>query len=224
MDVVAVLSQKGGAGKTTLALSLALAAQQTGKVAALVDLDPQATATNWADRRQNQAPVVVSAQPARLAHVLKSAKESGAQFVIIDTPPRSEASAMAAAKAATLILIPCRPAVFDLDTIPTTLELIRLSGNARIAAILNGVAPTGGERDQARQFLEGLGIAVCPEVFGYRKAFSHAGAVGQGAQEYDPTGKAAEEIGRVYEFVDKLLNSSSDDVESTAGEPHGARP
>jgi chromosome partitioning protein len=224
MDVVAVLSQKGGAGKTTLALSLALAAQQAGKVAALVDLDPQATATNWADRRQNQAPVVVSAQPARLAHVLKSAEESGAQFVIIDTPPRSEASAMAAAKAATLILIPCRPAVFDLDTIPTTLELIRLSGNARIAAILNGVAPSGSERDQARQFLEGLDVTVCPEAFGYRKAFSHAGAVGQGAQEYDPTGKAAEEIGRVYEFVDKLLNSSNRDVSSSAHEPHGARP
>jgi chromosome partitioning protein len=206
MDVVAVLSQKGGAGKTTLALSLALAAQHAGRVAAVVDLDPQATATNWADRRENHPPAVVSAQPARLAHVLKAAEDSGAQFVVIDTPPRSEASAMAAAKAATLILIPCRPAVFDLDTVPTTLELIRLSGNAKVAAVLNGVAPAGNEREQAQQFLEGLGIAVCPDALGYRKAFSHAGAVGQGAQEYDPSGKAAEEIKQVYEFISKLLN------------------
>ena len=104
MDVVAVIAQKGGVGKTTLALSLAVAAQRAGKTAALVDLDPQATACNWGDRRGNEAPVIVSAQPARLPHVLKSAEESGAQFVIIDTPPRAEQAAMAAAKAAGLIL------------------------------------------------------------------------------------------------------------------------
>ncbi len=86
MHVVAVIAQKGGTGKTTLALSLAVAAQQAGKTAAIVDLDPQATASNWSDRRQSDTPVVVSAQPVRLVQVLKSAEDGGARLVLIDTP------------------------------------------------------------------------------------------------------------------------------------------
>lgn len=206
MRVIAVISQKGGAGKTTLALSLAVAAQRAGRTAAIVDLDPQATATAWADRRANEAPVVVSAQPARLGHVLKTAEGSGADLVVIDTPPRAEQAAMAAAKAADLVLIPCRPAVFDLDTVSTTLELLKLSGGAPVAAVLNAVPSVGAEREQAAEVLRGLGIAVCPAVLGYRKAFAHSAVTGQGAQEFDPKSKSADEIQQVYEFVSKLVN------------------
>ena len=78
MDVIAVIAQKGGTGKTTLTLALAVAAQLAGKVTAVIDLDPQATASNWSDRREADSPVVVSAQPARLPHVLTSAEASGA--------------------------------------------------------------------------------------------------------------------------------------------------
>lgn len=209
MNVIAIIAQKGGVGKTTLTLSLAVAAQRAGKTAAIVDLDPQATACNWGDRRNNEAPVIVSAQPARLPQVLKSAKETGAQFVVIDTPPRAEQAAMMAARSADLILIPCRPAVFDLDTVATTLELILHAGNPSIAAILNGVPPRGSRGEQATEIIKGLGIPVCPGSFGHRAAFSDAGALGQSAQEYDPSGKAADEIDKVYKFVCKLLNSST---------------
>jgi chromosome partitioning protein len=209
MDVVAIIAQKGGVGKTTLALSLAVAAERDGKTAALVDLDPQATACNWGDRRAAETPVIVSAQPARLAYVLKSAEEAGAQFVVIDTPPRAEQAAMAAAKAATLILIPCRPAVFDLDTVATTLELIHHAGKQSIAAILNGVPPRGTKGEQATEVIQALNIRVCPSVLGHRAAFSDAGALGQSAQEYDVSGKAADEIQQVYEFVCKLLKETT---------------
>lgn len=209
MDIIAVIAQKGGTGKTSLALSLAVAAQRAGKTAAIVDLDPQATACNWGDRRGNEAPVIVSAQPARLPQVLKSAQESGAQFVVIDTPPRAEQAAMAAAKAANLILIPCRPAVFDLDTVATTLELIKHAGDQRVAAILNGVPPRGTKGEQASDVLKSLGLAVCSAVLSHRAAYSDAGAVGQSAQEYDPNGKAAVEIEQVYRFVCKLLKETT---------------
>lgn len=209
MDVIAINSQKGGVGKTTLVLSLAVAAQRAGKTVAIVDLDPQATACNWGDRRNSDAPVIVSAQPARLPQVLKSAQEAGAQFVLIDTPPRAEQAAMAAAKAADLILIPCRPSVFDLDTVATTLELIRHAGNSSIAAILNGVPARGTKGEQAADVIRGLAVPVCPASFGQRAAFSDAGALGQSAQEYDPSGKAAEEIEQVYKFVCKLLKTST---------------
>ena len=117
--------------------------------------------------------------------------------------------AMMAAKAANLVLIPCRPAVFDLDTVSTTLELIRHAGHPSIAAVLNGVPPRGSKAEQATDVIKGLELAVCPASFGHRAAFGDAGALGQSAQEYDPNGKAAEEINQVYKFVCKLLKSST---------------
>ena len=207
MDVIAVIAQKGGTGKTTLTLSLAVAAMRAGKVAAVIDLDPQATASNWSDRRQEDSPVVVSAQPARLPHVLTSAEASGAALVVIDTPPRAEQAALTAAKAANLILIPCRPAIYDLETVSTTLELIRIAGDTLVAAILNGVPPRGSKREQAEDVIKALGIPVCSASFGWRAAFSDAGALGLTAQEYEPSGKAAMETEEVYKFVSKLINS-----------------
>ena len=210
MDIIAVIAQKGGVGKTTIALSLAVAAQRAGRAAAIVDLDPQATACNWGDRRGSDAPVIVSAQPARLPQVLKSAEGAGAQIVVIDTPPRAEQAALMAAKSANLILIPCRPAVFDLDTVSTTLELVRHAGSTQsVVGILNGVPPRGSKGEQAADVIKALDIPVCPVFFGQRTAFSDAGAVGQTAQEYDPNGKAADEIEGVYRFVCKLLKEST---------------
>ena len=98
MDVIAIVAQKGGTGKTTLAVSLAVAGERDGCTGAIVDLDPQASASNWGDRREADSPVVVSAQPARLGYVLGAAKEQGAELLLIDTPPRAEQAAMAAVK------------------------------------------------------------------------------------------------------------------------------
>jgi chromosome partitioning protein len=108
MKTLAILSQKGGAGKTTLALHLAVAAVQAKRQVAVVDLDPQASAIGWKDSRSQETPVVVFAPPARLAQILDTAKQSGADLAILDTAPHSESTALAAARAADLILIPCR--------------------------------------------------------------------------------------------------------------------
>lgn len=209
MDVIAVIAQKGGVGKTTLTLSLAVAAQRAGKNAAIVDLDPQATACNWGDRRGQDSPVIVSAQPARLPQVLKSAETAGADFVVIDTPPRAEQAAMGAAKAADLILIPCRPAVFDLDTVSTTLELIRHAGSPAIAAVLNGVPARGPKGEQAADVIRALQIPVCGPSLGQRAAFSDAAALGLTVQEYDSQGKGSDEVQQVYEFVCELINNKN---------------
>jgi chromosome partitioning protein len=217
MDVIAVIAQKGGTGKTTVTLSLAVAAMRAGKVAAIIDLDPQATASNWSDRRQEESPVVVSAQPARLSRVLTSAEESGAALVLIDTPPRAEQATLTAAKAANLILLPCRPAIYDLETVATTLELIRIAGDTLVAAILNGVPPRGSKREQAEDVILALGIPVCPASFGWRTAFSDAGALGLTAQEYEPAGKAAMETEEIYRFVSKLIHSSTHKGEKSNG-------
>ena len=114
---------------------------------------------------------------------------------------------MAAAKASELILVPCRPAIYDLETVTTTVELIRFAGDKSVVVVLNGVPSRGPKRAQATEILESMGLLVCPTAFGYRAAFDHAGSLGLNAQEYDPRGKAADEIKHVYKFMSKLINS-----------------
>ena len=142
MKVIAILSQKGGAGKTTIALHLAVAAERDGRSAAIIDLDPQASATSWGDSREAETPAVVSAQAARLPQVLEAARDAGADLVVIDTAPHSESAALAAARAADLILIPCRPAILDLRAIGTTIDLAKLAGKPA-AVVLNTIPPSG---------------------------------------------------------------------------------
>lgn len=124
MKTLAVVAQKGGTGKTTLALSLAVAAGARGQNVLVIDLDPQASACRWGDRRVLDAPAVVDAQPARLSAALDKAAQAGIDLVIVDTPARVEQAAAEAAKAADLVLIPCKPSILDLETLRTTAELV----------------------------------------------------------------------------------------------------
>ena len=108
MKTIAIISQKGGAGKTTLALHFAVGAGERNQSVAIIDLDPQASAAGWKDLRTDERPAVVSTQPARLAQVLATALNHGVELAIIDTAPHSESAALSAARAADFILIPCR--------------------------------------------------------------------------------------------------------------------
>jgi chromosome partitioning protein len=219
MKVISVLMQKGGSGKTTLVQSLAVAAQLAGQSVAIIDLDPQATSCNWGDRRgEGRGPVIISIQPARLANALKTAREDGVELVIIDTPPRAADAAMAAAQAADLILIPSRPTINDLETIPTTQSLIAgAEGSGHIAVVLNSVPAQGRQREQAQAFVKDLGLPVYPVALGNRSAYTHAAILGQTAQEFDPRGKAAEEIKQLYKFTCKLINSLTPHKDNTNG-------
>jgi len=211
MYTVALIAQKGGTGKTTLAVSLAVAAGQVGMTSIIIDLDPQGTACNWKDRRKSDGPVVIDAQPGRLAAALAKAEENGVDFAVIDTPARNEQSALAAAKAADLVLIPCRPQAYDLETIPNTKEILTLAGNKPAVVVLNAVPPVGDRHEQARELLGRLQIPVCPYTLGHRAVFGDAGAVGQAAQEYDQKGKGAAEILQVYKYVLSTLVQLSKD-------------
>jgi chromosome partitioning protein len=206
MKTIALIAQKGGTGKTTLALSLAVAAEHSGASPVIIDLDPQATACNWSDRREAQTPIVVDAQPARLPSALQKAQEGGVDLALIDTPARSEQSALAAAKAADLVLIPCRPQIYDLETIPNTKEILSLAGGKPALVILNAAPPRGNRHEQAIRAVEEMGLSVCPAFFGQRSAFGDSAALGLTALEYEPGGKAAEEIRLVYKAISILLD------------------
>ena len=108
MFTVVLISRKGGAGKTTLACGLAVSSEQAGLVTALVDLDPQGSASAWANLRTADTPTVISGHAAQLPALLTAACDAGAELAIIDTAPHSTDAALAAARAADLVLIPCR--------------------------------------------------------------------------------------------------------------------
>src|SRR6201995_2793420 len=109
MQIVAVIIQEGGAGNTTLALHIAVAAEQAGYSTVLIDMDPQGTAEAWSEWRKEAPPTVVPAKTVTLSGTLDRAVGYGAEFAVIDTPPLAEAEARAAAKASDLVLVPCRP-------------------------------------------------------------------------------------------------------------------
>ena len=206
MKTIALIAQKGGTGKTTLALALAVAAEQAGLDTLIIDLDPQATACNWSDRRAAESPLVIDAQPARMPQALEKARSGGIDLVVIDTPARSEQSALAAAKLADLIIIPCRPQIYDLETIANTRELITLAGDKPALVVLNAIPSRGDRQRQARQAVEAMQLQVCPITLGQRAAFGDAGILGQTALEFEPSGKAAEESRQLYKYVSRLLD------------------
>jgi chromosome partitioning protein len=94
MKVISVVSQKGGVGKSTLSIHLATAAAIKKKEAALIDLDPQASASKWGDSREAETPAIISCQASRLEKVLAAAEEGGADLIVIDSAPHSESAAL----------------------------------------------------------------------------------------------------------------------------------
>lgn len=208
MKTIAILSQKGGAGKTTLALHLAVAAELAGQQTAVIDIDPQASATSWGDSRSKEAPVIVSAQPARLPAVLQAAQDADADLAIIDTAPHSESASLAAARAADLVLIPCRPAILDLRAIGSTIDLVRLA-KAKACIVLNAVPPVGSLGEDAKAAVEHYKVAIAPVWIRQRVAFQHALTAGQAAQEYEPQGKASAEVSELYQWVCDQVGMSS---------------
>lgn len=201
MQTVAILSQKGGTGKTTLTLHLAVAAERDGQTAAVIDLDPQASASGWGDTRKGEPPAVVPVPSARLAQALKAAEAGGASITFIDTAPHASDAALASAEAADLVLIPCRPGILDLRAIGMTARAVKLAGTPAYV-VLNAMpsrAPLVLADAQAAVAQHGLDVA--PIVTQQRAAYAHALIGGQTAQEYEPAGKAAEEIARLYAWV-----------------------
>ena len=200
MHIIAILSGKGGAGKTTLAVHLGVAAETAGHTTAIIDLDPQASALTWKDKREQETPAVVSAQASRLPQLLQAAEDSGADIVFIDTAPHSEAAGLAAARVAELVLIPCRPAILDLHAIGSTVEITRLA-DVPALAVLNAVPARTTLAEEARAAISTYDVPTAPQQIGQRIAYVHALTAGLTAQEYEPKGKAAAEIQALYTYI-----------------------
>lgn len=204
MKVLAIVNQKGGPGKTTLAVHLSVAAAATGLTTALIDLDPQASATKWADKRQKDSPVVISAHSTRLPQVLETAEKNGVELCILDTAPTIEKPAKDACKAADMAIIPCKPEIFDLEAMGSTVEIAH-AANVRACVVFNAVRPRSSTLIQAKKAIQIYNVPSAPCIIGDRVAFSHALIDGRTAQEYEPTGKASREIQALYRYIAKEM-------------------
>jgi chromosome partitioning protein len=207
MYTIAVVAEKGGVGKTTVALNLACAAVKKGRIAAVLDVDPQSTASKWTDRRTDEYPWVVPTHAARLGAAIEQARTQGVNFVVIDTPPHSGSDAAEAARHADLVLVPVEPHVFTLETLPKLGDLLKLAGNAPALFLVSKAATQGSEGTNAADYIKAQGFSVCPVVMHLRAAHRHATNLGQVAAEYAPDSKAAQEVLRLYTYTIQFVNS-----------------
>jgi chromosome partitioning protein len=207
MYTIAIIAEKGGVGKTTVALALAVAASKAGMRSAVIDTDPQATASKWTDRRESEFPWVVPTHAARLKITIEQAKRQGIEFLVIDTPPHAGTDAAEAARFSEAVVIPVEPHLFTLETLPKLQDLLKLAGNPPAFVVVNKANAQGREGEQASEHVHALGLSVCPVVLHHRAAHRHAGNVGQAALEFEPDSKAAAESIRLYTYTIQLIDN-----------------
>ena len=211
MHTIAIIAEKGGAGKTTLALALAVAAARRGK-SAVIHTDPQVTASKWTDRREAEFPWVVPTHAARLRVAVNQARDQGIDFLVIDTPPHAGVDAAEAARLADVVLIPTEPHLFSLETLPKVRDLLKLAGDPPAFVVINKAGTQGREGQQAAEHVAAQGFTVCPTIVHIRAAHRHAGNVGQAACEFEPDSKAASEIDAVYAYTIKQVDKSKENT------------
>lgn len=202
MKIITMAAQKGGAGKTTLAVHLAVAA---GEGAAIIDMDPQASASQWHASRQGSYPQAAKAIASNLPRVLDDGRAAGFTWCIIDTPPHSDLIQGAAVEAATFVIIPARPTVLDLRAIAPTVATVKRFGKSAVI-VLSACPPRtsmleGGAVAEARQVCEQFSLPVYPGQITQRAAYSHALIDGRAVTEFEPGGKAAAEIAALWKWI-----------------------
>jgi len=202
MHVISVVCQKGGTGKTTISTELAVLATRQGLATIVFDVDPQASATIWSDDRAGEAQQVVPAQAPRLAVMLTAAEAQGAEVVVIDTGPSADSAALAAARAADIILVPAKCTIRDLKALgPTIRSIADAVPGKRLVVVLSMVPVNGSVTREAVRYLAAANIEVCPVRFHQRAAYYNGLGAGRSSVEWEPGGKAAGEARALWEWV-----------------------
>jgi chromosome partitioning protein len=208
MRSIAFLTQKGGAGKTTLAASLAVAAADSGERVIALDLDPQASLLRWARRREStKAPNKVVIEPVegeRLPHIraiLEGLAGVGFTLAIFDTAGADNTAARFVTAAADLCLLPARPTRLDVDATAATFRAVFLA-KRKAAFVLNQCPPTyrSSRASDSAKDLTRLGVLAEPTLFA-RMDFQDAINAGLGVTEYAREGRAAQEIEALWSWT-----------------------
>jgi chromosome partitioning protein len=201
------VAQKGGVGKTTLALHLAVLAEQKGEIVAVIDIDPQTTALRWSKERGGNEPMVFAAMHEKLRDVVEAARTLGVTLVLVDAPSKLEAPALAAIQCADLIITPTRGGLLNLDSLDATAELIKVSGKLRSAiGVINAVEQSKVESTvgEARAALARLDFPICPVHISQRPPIETSLNAGRGITERYPKNPGAEEVRNLWAHLDRL--------------------
>lgn len=201
MKAITFVTQKGGSGKSTLCISLAVAAQEAGRSICILEMDRQATITDWADQRTIDGPEVAQVDATQLEPVMERLRGSAYDYVFIDTPGVDSTGTLSAIRAADLCVIPCRPTPADLRAFkPTLAAVYRLE--KKFAFVLNQTPPRSY---RVRDAADGLAVlGVLPDVnIVARTDHQDAIGIGLGVTELNPKGQAAQEIRRLWSWLER---------------------
>lgn len=215
MPTILVASRKGGSGKTTLAVHMAALANKPRAPALLIDADPQGSARFWYDRREAETPLLASAAAGGVRPILEAAKRDQVSTVIIDSPPHDTQGITTLMRLADLVVIPTRPGPLDLAAVASTIEIAR-AVKTPFVVLINAAPPRRDEETEpsivteARAVLENdLGAPVLACYVAQRADLSHSLITGSAVHEFAPESKAAEEIGRAWSTIHRIITKTA---------------
>lgn len=209
MRVIAVLNQKGGSGKTTIATHLARALQLAGRDVLLVDSDPQGSARDWAAVRDDQPVPVVGIDRPTIDRDLKNVTKK--EFVVIDGAPQAADLAVSAIKAADFILIPVQPSPYDIWATSDLVDLVKqrievTDGKLQVAFVVSRAIKGTRIGDEITGALEGYGLPILTARVTQRVSYPTTAATGTTVLDTEPQGDAAAEIRALLEEITQKLN------------------
>jgi len=211
MNVIVFASRKGGTGKSTLAAHLATYCDKASRSCLLIDADPQGSLTLWHRLRQNGG-LTLRNGVMQLPETLARAEQDGVEWVFVDTPPLISDQVTEAIRAATLIVIPARPAIFDINAVSETIGVARLAQRP-FAVVLNAVPARrlGAEAPMAtlaRRSFSSLGAPVWSGQITHRNhlavSLNDGGSIGEAAAE---ARLAADEIAGLWNAIESSVKA-----------------
>lgn len=208
MKTISFLAQKGGSGKTTLAIHIAVLAEQIGLSTVLADIDPQGSCSDWWQSREADLPVILESTGSKLSDIKTMAENENKDLLIIDTPPHSTNEGEMAIQASDLVLIPTRPSILDLRAIGSTVKMVE-KFNVKAGIVLNACPPKRSLElsivREARKGLNNYQLPLFPFQITQRAAFSYSMINGLSVNEYEPSGKASAEIKFLLKWIQEQL-------------------
>jgi len=219
MRVVALASQKGGSGKTTLSGHLAVQAQLAGQgPVVLIDIDPQGSLAEWWNEREAELPAFAQTTVARLASDLEVLRQQGFRLAVIDTPPAITMAIQSVIQVAELIVIPTRPSPHDLRAVGATVDLCERAGKPLIF-VVNAATPKARITSDAAVALSQHGT-VAPVTIHHRVDFAASMIDGRTVMEVDSNGKSAGEVTALWSYIaDRLEKNFRRTVFAAPGSP-----
>lgn len=193
MHTIVFSAQKGGCGKTTLALHLAVEYARSGLTVAVLDTDPQKSAALWGELREARDLTVLPIAADEIGAALRDAEADGYDLAIVDTPPHASAKLLLALRRADLAIIPFRPSPLDLATLEAVAGMVNHAGIPAVA-ILSAAPLRAAEIEPMRHALEAGGLRVLETIIHDLMPFRRSIGNGQSVTEFDPKGRAAMEI------------------------------